>query len=426
MPDLNQLTMFKQKDVEKLFAATVFASPIEAIQQCGWLRPDMLLNQQVSRFWGQVKQRVTAEMAGTERVNDEVLKAAMECDLLPELASWAQDVTFLHLPLPYANEISRRAYMTGISAKLGDLVKAIQQGDDSETKKVIRTMGDLDTGGSIYAPVAMDIAQQFDRIVTDGVRSVATGIPGIDGATGGLERQTLSIVAARPSVGKTALGWQIAQQVAYSGKRVVFFSLEMSAANLWARAACPKVGTTWRDVRAGKLNKQQQERLLEESYALAAQFEDRLMVIDTPQTTDTIWQTVSQIRPDLIVVDHLRLLKDRNTSEVKRMGEMTQRLKDVSKNFVIAVLLLAQLNRQSEMRASENKRPILADLRDSGEIEENADLVLMLHRERFEGQTKPEKSITEVWIRKFRDGPADILIKLWFDPKQEWFDPVQS
>lgn len=423
MTDIQQLTMFKQRDVERQFAACVFIDPVSAVQQCGWLSPEIILNPQVSKFWRGVRNSI---QPGTEftAANEISTTQALEAGLLPEIIGWSNDVTYSQISLPYANEIARRAYMTAISAKLGDLARAVGSGDDDLTRDVIRQMAAQDVKVSTVLPTALDVASQFEKIVTEDLRSVKFYLSPMDKATGGMERQTLTILAARPSIGKTALAWQIARSAAYAQKRVLFISLEMSSVNLWGRAACPQVETTWRDVRAGKLSKDQKERLVEESYKLAMQFEDKLMVIDTPQTTETIWQLVSEHRPELVIVDHLRLVKDTHTSEVKRQGMITQRLKEIAKNFQCAVLLCAQLNRQSETRASSEKRPILADIRDSGEIEENGDLILMMHRETFEGNIKPEKSMTEIWLRKFRDGPRDVLVKLWFDPKSEWFEEV--
>lgn len=423
MADLSQLAIMRQRDIEKLFAACVYTDPLDAIRTSGWLKPELLVDERIRRFWQEVSEKIRPDMAGSDQVQDAIMQIAFTHDLGLDVIGWATQ-TFLYSALPYANEISRRNYLTVVSSKIGDLVKAIQQGNDTAVRETLRNMAEVDIKQEVTVPVAFDVAGLFDRTVTEGLRSVETFLPAIDQAIGGLERQTLSIIAARPSTGKTALGWQIARTAAYNGKSVLFFSLEMSSVNLWGRAACPLVNTTWRDVRAGKLNADQTQRLLDESYKMAANFEDRLRLIDTPQTTETIWQTVAQLRPDLVIVDHLRLVKDTAQSEVKRLGQITQRLKDLSKNFGCAVLLLAQLNRQSEMRGE--KRPILADLRDSGEIEENADLVLMLHREEFDGPSKPERSITECWVRKFRDGPRDVLIKLWFDPKQEWFDGGQK
>lgn len=419
--NLTDLSLNSQADVERLFAGCVFTNPISAVQQAGWLEPSTIINEKVRQFWSQIKATVTPGM-NPDTAIELAISAGLATGIASDLIMWSQDIPFSQLTAPYANEISRRAYITQMSSRLGDLVKAIQKADDTDVKRIVAEMHGASPSASLIAPDAYEVATAFAEVVDSDMRSVPFYLSPLDRATGGMERQTLTILAARPSVGKTALGWQVAQAAAYSKKSCLFFSMEMSQANLWARAACPKIGTTWRDVRAGKLSPEQRERLKEESYALALQFEDNLRVIDTPQTTDTIWQMVAQYRPDLVVVDHLRLVKDVHISEIKRLGIISQRLKDIAKNFSCAMLLLAQLNRQSE--SAQDKRPILSHLRDSGEIEENGDLILMMHREEFQGEQKPPKSPTEIWVRKFRDGPRDVLIKLLFDPRQEWFEEM--
>ena len=147
------------------------------------------------------------------------------------------------------------------------------------------------------------------------------------------------------------------------------------------------------------------------------------MIEDQPQTTDTIWQKISNLRPDLVVVDHIRYLKDkggRDEKEVKRLGYITERLHDMAKAFNLPILALAQLNRSLEGRTE--KCPTLADLRDSGEIEENADLVLMMHSEDYYKKIKPLVRNTEVWVEKFRNGPQHTCINLRYDLKRQWFD----
>jgi replicative DNA helicase len=418
---LQDLLMLRQKDIETRFAACLMINPSQTVQECGWLAPEVILDEKVRKFWTVAKSRVMPGMFDTGS-HDEITKISMETGIIGDLLEPMRDLPSSMVPLAYAREIARRAYIVNQTDNTQKLIQALRLSDDDAARKIIRQMADQDIKESVNAPTAYDVASLFQSVVETGARSVKFNIIPLDNATGGMERQTLTILAARPSVGKTALGWQIAQSAAYSGKTAMFFSLEMSSVNLWGRAACPKIGTTWRDVRAGKLSQDQKDRLNEEQYALALQFESRLKIIDTPQTTETIWRAVVDHRPDLVIVDHLRLVKDVNISEVKRLGEISQRLKEIGKNFNCAVLLLAQLNRQSEMR--QEKRPILADLRDSGEIEENGDLILMLHRDEPQTEKKPDKSITEVWVRKFRDGPRDVLIKLLFDPRQEWFEEL--
>jgi len=259
-------------------------------------------------------------------------------------------------------------------------------------------------------------------------RSIKTGIPSFDRAVGGLERQTLTILAARPSMGKSTLAWQKARGVAAGKMRAIFFSLEMSTASLWAKAACGALGIRWRDVRNGDATPEQLDRIATKATELMDRYGDYLLTDDQMNTTQTIWETAEKYRPDLIVVDHLRLVADRDDSEVQRLGIITQKLKDTAKAFNCAVLALAQLNRGTEARADENKRPQLADLRDSGQIEENADLVLMMFREDYYNPpAAPTRySMTELLVRKFRDDVNSQRIVLAFDTNEQWFYDAET
>lgn len=264
------------------------------------------------------------------------------------------------------------------------------------------------------------IVQFLDLLEHIDERSIPTSIPMFDKNTGGLERQTLSVLAARPSMGKTTLGWQIARSVAHTS-RVFFYSLEVSAASLWAKAVCGALGIRWVDVRNGVIADDQRELIVAKAQEMMSMYGDRLLVDDGVNTTETIWQGAELYRPDLIVVDHIRLVADRGDSEVKRLGEITKVMKEIAKAFNCGFLCLAQLNRGVEGR--DNKRPQLSDLRDSGEIEENADMILMMYRDDY--YNKPSDysplSPTELLIRKFRDDVANQVIKLRFDTRRQWF-----
>lgn len=421
--DVSQLSYIKQRDAEQLFAGAIALNPLETIRTCAWLEPSDLLDTRIRQFWTLVKARVDTSNDDT-KATEITMQAALEAGLAKEVATWMGEIGWSFVPQAYANEISRRQYISRIGSQLAPLAAAIGSQDDEQIRQVITSMHNLNHKSSLKPTVAFDVAEKFAKAVEMGKRSVDTFLPPIDSALGGLERQTLTILAARPSMGKTALAWQIARNVAASGQRAIFFSMEMSDVNLWGRAACPIIGTTWRDVRAGKLNKQQKDDLLAESYNLAATYSDNLIVMDGQQTTETLWRTVGELRPDLVIADHLRLFKDRADSEVKRMGIITERLKDCSKAYNVPILLAAQLNRSVEMRGDDKKRPTLADLRDSGEIEENADVVLMLYRDSYysELQNRRDNDPTELWVRKFRDGPSNVLINLYFDAKKEWFE----
>lgn len=264
---------------------------------------------------------------------------------------------------------------------------------------------------------------EFMEAMLEQDNDIRTGIPKLDNNIGGLERHTVSIIAGRTSMGKTALALQIARNVAGpENKKVIFFSLEMKRKNLWARMACGNAGLSWQDKRAGNLTQDDEQRILQESDQLIKLLEEKLFVVDSACDTERIWKIVSQHKPDLIVVDHLRLVKDKQgESEVKRQGWIMERLHDLAKDQNCHVMVLAQLNREVDRRG--DHLPVLADLRDSGEIEENADLVIMLYRpDVYDNNSKPQLiSETHLLIRKFRDGIRNGRIKLDFDTRKQWF-----
>jgi len=423
MTEIDQ-SILRARNVETMFAAAVSVSPLIAIQQCGWLKPDMLLTLGIRRYWEMVLERINTGMEYDE-AGAIAMQAAMEAGIWRDLGQWEQEVRNTHQPNSYALEIARRNYVIQQQQSLPELSKALYEFDHETAREIIATMNARQEGAAVKLPDAWQLATTFEDVVNSGKRSVDTFIPQLDAATGGLERQTLTILAARPSMGKTALAWQIARNVTNSGGKVLFFSLEMSATNLWGRAACPVVKTTWRDVRAGRLNAEQKDKLIQASYELGMQYQDRLIILDDSHTTETIWRAVSQYQPDLVVIDHLRLIKDRNDNENKRQGAISERLKEIAKNFGTSVLCCVQLNRGVEARG--DKRPILSDLRDSGEIEENADVVLMLYRDdyynplpNFNGKP-PETSPTELWVRKFRDGAREAKILMTMRLQEGWF-----
>ncbi len=415
------LSLLRQRQIEQLLATSMFIRPMDTAITCGWLDAELISDELIRHYWTTAVQAIQPVMTDDEAHNASVA-AAMETGILPKLMDWSKDLPFMDTAEAYASEIMRRRYLTDVSIGVGKLLQAIQQQDSDAAAQIIRELADIRNGHRPPIETLATLAVKFDRAVMDGNRSIETFVPGLDAALGGLERQTLTVVAARPSMGKTALLLQIARNVAQSGKRASFYSLEMSSISLWARAACPLVGVTWRDVRAGKLTPEKRSELIQASYDLADQYGDRLRLIDAPQTTDSLWRSVAEDRPDLVIADHLRLFGDRGENENKRQGMIAQRLKEIAKTFSTAVVSAVQLNRGVEARA--DRRPQLSDLRDSGEIEEVADVVLMLYRPDYystNGAPRNGRSATEIWVRKFRDGPAGALISLDFDLRQEWF-----
>lgn len=258
-------------------------------------------------------------------------------------------------------------------------------------------------------------------------KAPVTGLPthmrDLDKVLGGFEPTALAILAARPSIGKTALALNIVRNVAImGGKPVAFFSLEMGAEQLNMRLLCSEARLPSHRVRKGMLKDPDWEKLRE----TASRLMDVPIFID-----DTAGITLMQLRsrarrlkaqrPDLalIVVDYLQLMQSppgrRDVNRQQEVAEISRGLKGLAKELRVPVLALSQLSRGIEQRSGKEKsaRPMLSDLRESGSIEQDADVVMFVHRERVEAQKDENGNVsdrslpipTEIIVGKNRNGP---------------------
>lgn len=252
---------------------------------------------------------------------------------------------------------------------------------------------------------------------------VQTGVPLLDKQIGGLAKAQLTIVAARPSVGKTTFCWQIARNVAAAGHRVLFFSLEMAGLALWRKAAFGIAGITYADfmnqqVPAGTLERLQQEIIPE----LIDAYNHDLFIYDHGRTSsEVIRQLVADYKPELVIVDHLAKVTDAHESEVRRLGLITTAMKDLSKTADCAMVVIHHLNRMVEHR--DKKEPQLADLRDSGNVEQDADVVIMPYRPDYYDIHEQAQRYSETLflVRKNREGEAGQRLGLVYDMRAQWF-----
>ena len=409
----------RQRNIEELLAACAIYKPATTVRDCGWLKPDVINHIEIKEFWKKLLASVTPDMEN-DKAQEIAGRLALESGIYLRSFDWQNQVQIGVSPNMYAQEIARRHYILKQQELSRQLSTALYDFDDITAKTIIEQMSTTDHLGGVELPTAFEAAQEFEKTLRAGDMSISTYIPIIDNATGGMQRKNMVIIAGRSSMGKTALVWQIARNVARH-KKVIFFSLEMSRTNVWgARTAGPLAGHEWKKIKAG-LSPDEMERLIEISYKESMTFEDRLILINKPHTTDQVWQAVSQYQPDLVVIDHLRLLKDtRGESENKRQGYIAQRLKEIGQHYNCVMVVLHQLSNRVEER--QDKRPLLGDLRDSGEIGDIADVVMMLYRDEYYNRETPNKGVTELWLRKDRDGNRDVLINLKYDPRQEWFE----
>lgn len=258
-----------------------------------------------------------------------------------------------------------------------------------------------------FTSVRDTLAESFDRLDElhksgGGIRGVPTGFADLDDALAGLQQSNLIILAARPGVGKTSLATNIAQYIAVELKRPVgFFSLEMSREELVDRLLVAQADIDAWKLKTGKLSEEDFTKL---SDAMGVLAEAPLFIDDTPALSILEMRTKArrlQVESgvDLIVVDYLQLARSRQLeNRVQEVSEISQGLKNLARELKVPVLALSQLSRAVETRGG--KKPQLSDLRDSGSIEQDADVVMFLWRE---DDDNTENMMLD--IAKHRNGP---------------------
>jgi replicative DNA helicase len=253
---------------------------------------------------------------------------------------------------------------------------------------------------------------------------VGTGFADFDHKTAGLQRSDLIIIAGRPSMGKTALALNIARNVAVNGNvPVAVFSLEMSRAQLATRLLCSEAQIDASKLRSGYLKKSDFPKLTKAADLLsrAPIFIDDSPSMHVREMRGKARQMKLEHGIELVVVDYLQLMHGTGKVEnrVQEISEISRSLKQLAKELNIPILALSQLNRGVENRP--DKRPMLADLRESGAIEQDADLIAFIYREEFYFRDKPEvRGKAELIIGKQRNGPIG-TVHLIFQPELTLF-----
>jgi replicative DNA helicase len=239
---------------------------------------------------------------------------------------------------------------------------------------------------------------------------VPTGFKLLDKMLGGLQKSDLVILAARPGVGKTSLAISLAQNAARKyGKRVAVFSLEMSNEQLVQRMLAAETGIDSQRLRLGDIQGEEEwHKLMEAAGALS---DAPIFIDDTPAVSAMELRTkarrlYAEHDLDLIVVDYLQLMQGDRRSEnrVQEISAISRGLKGLARELNIPVLALSQLSRAVESR--QDKRPILSDLRESGSIEQDADVVMFIYREEMYNEDTEKQNIADVLVAKHRNGPT--------------------
>lgn len=351
---------------------------------------------------------------------------------LPYLAEVIHSVAIAaHAPV-YAEVIRDKARLRKlIQASTIIIQKAYEPDSDvnelvSEAEELIFSVHDERSNDSVMEMVEI-LTEVWDKVnlyKEGGAVGIPTGFADLDKITGGLHDNELIIIAARPSMGKSAFAANIADYVSMEvGKHVLFVSLEMSRAELGMRILCGRAGVDSQRVRQGRLSIAETRALQEATSSL---MNAHFVIDDSPS------RTVSDIAAlarrykrknqlDVILIDYLQFIKDdgTTTNRQEQVAKISRRLKELARELHVPVVCLAQLNRQTEEGKSDH-RPKMSNLRESGSIEQDADVVMFVHREEYYYQGQPEKiaekglgGMAEIIVAKQRNGPTGIVKLQW-------------
>ncbi|GDY03798.1 replicative DNA helicase [Planctomycetota bacterium] len=299
-------------------------------------------------------------------------------------------------------DVARRCYDNQDAAK--DLL------DDAERQ--IFEIARMDKSGDAHS--ITDILQQtferIDRLRERGSRltGLGTDYVDLDDITGGLQPGELIIIAARPSMGKTSLALNLTERVAGLKQGVAFFSLEMSNQQVIQNMLCCRAQIDGQAMRKGRITDQQYKRLQEEAERL---YETQIFVDDTPGVTITQLRAKCRRMKQkhdikMVVIDYLQLMTagGRVESRQQEISTISRGLKGLARELEVPVIALSQLNRDVENR--DDHRPRMSDLRESGAIEQDADVIVLLHRDEYYKPTEANAGLAQLIIAKQRNGPT--------------------
>jgi replicative DNA helicase len=319
----------------------------------------------------------------------------------------------------YARIVERSATRRRLLEAAGQIaVLAYQEADDVEevvdhAEQILFGVSERRISRELV-PIKQVLSDYYDRIEyltrhRGEIIGIPTGFTDMDKLLGGLQRSDMIILAARPSVGKTSLALTIAHNAAKKfGQRVAFFSLEMSDEQVVQRLISAETGIDAQRLRRGDIADDEWSRFMKASSDLA---ETLFFIDDSPAISALELRTKArrlhaEVGIDLIVVDYLQLMRGdfRAENRVQEISAISRALKALARELNVPVLALSQLSRGVEARS--DKRPILSDLRESGALEQDADVVIFIYRDEMYNENTARKNIADILISKHRNGPT--------------------
>ncbi|MDE6107465.1 MAG: replicative DNA helicase [Oscillospiraceae bacterium] len=338
----------------------------------------------------------------------------------------------------YVNIVRDKALLRQVANTAGSITDLVREGtasaqealDLAEQRIYALRQGRSAQGLEPISPIIQDVIQRLNELAASGseVPGLSTGLLDIDRAISGLNKSDLLILAARPGVGKTSMALNMLLQTGkFSGKTAVFFSLEMSRVQLAMRLISAESFVELKRLITGRLNDSDWTKV---AAATASLSQTKILIDDNPMLSVADMKAKCR-RVDnlgLVIIDYLQLMTSaggpgrggENRQQV--VSDISRALKIMAKDLDVPVICLSQLSRASESRS--DKRPMLSDLRESGAIEQDADIVLFLHRESYYNDDADNHNLAECIIAKNRHGETGTVELQWL-PEFTTFTSVE-
>ncbi len=354
------------------------------------------------------------ESAGHDGMFDSIVaesKAEIPEEELSERAkTYAERIRENHYRVILADYASR------IGTKLETGETPLEEGADQLYKESRKVLSMLAKRHKVFSmPDALRACFQQIEDIRDRksrLMGISTGYYELDDITSGLMEGQLYVIGGRPSMGKTSLQTSILENIVLQEQKpALFFSLEMGRQEIATRMLCSHARVDSNLLRSGKVSESDYQRLV---LAAGALHESRLFIIDDPLTIEEITRIAHDYRDlehiGVVAIDHLQKIKgsyNKNSSREQDIGYVSRELKNLAKTLKIPVIVSAQLNRSPE--ATEDRRPELSSLRESGEIEQEADVVGLLYREDYYNEESDKRGVAELLVKKNRNGPTKTI-----------------
>lgn len=356
------------------------------------------------------------------------------------LAELASEVPAASNALHYANQVQKK-YMLRTLIDAGEYIAELGYNEvedlDETLDKAEKKVYEVTSTPTLSKFVSLrdTLTGAWQRLEylhehKDEMRGIRTGFRDLDNMLAGLQKSDLIILAARPSMGKTALALDIARQTAVQHNTPVgIFSLEMSSQQLVDRMVSAEARVNSWNLRTGHINEQEEWTRIHDAYEKLGAAP--IYIDDSPGATILKMRAVARrLKREnglgLLIVDYLQLMVPANNratdNMVQQVTEISRSLKNLARELDVPVLALSQLSRAVEQRRG---KPRLSDLRDSGSIEQDADVVMFIHREDKMNDTSDRPNIAEILIEKHRNGPTG-SIELYFDEKRTTFVTLEK